>query len=183
MEIISKCEAAKRWKLSKSAVSKYCLLGMPVRSDGRLDWPAVDEWRSRYVGFEPTAPVMAREAAKAQRGKAVNRSGDETVEEARQRGRWEMHQALIGPAAMERTVKVLLKLGFTPKHALQAAFWFYLSPSECDDVTERDLDGQGEIFEPDWLTMLPTGKPLDVERVTVAVELAMTKLFNPEQLA
>lgn len=84
---------------------------------------------------------------------------------------------------MERTVKVLRKLGFTPKHALQAAYWFYLSPAECDDTNERDLDGPGAIFEPDWNTMLPADKPLDVERVTVCIEMAATELFHPELIA
>jgi hypothetical protein len=48
IEIITKAEAARRWGISAQAVSNYPSKGMPVRADGRLEWPAVDEWRKHY---------------------------------------------------------------------------------------------------------------------------------------
>jgi hypothetical protein len=45
-EIVTKAEAARRWGVSRTAVSKYVAKGMPVRSDGCLDWPLVDVFRN-----------------------------------------------------------------------------------------------------------------------------------------
>jgi hypothetical protein len=78
-------------------------------------------------------------------------------QEARQQGRWEIHQAVVGPAAMERTLKVLLKLGLSKKHAFYAAYWIYMSPIYAD-MSERDMDGPGSIEEPDWTKLLLTDK-------------------------
>ena len=157
-ETISKAEAARRWGLSKAAVTKYVHKGMPVRDDGRLDWWGVDSWRKRYVGEEPSSPRFARTQAKPNRVTPRAPGPEEqATEDARQIGRWEVHRALTGPAAMERTIKVLLRLGLTPKHAFYAAFWLYLSLSESDDSTELDFSGPGAILEPDWKKLFPRG--------------------------
>ncbi len=177
-EVISKAEAARRWGVSKAAITKYVHKGMPVLSDGKLDWAVASKWRKMYCGFEPIAPKMAREEARARREKPVNEGADDDVTLANQVGRWDALRALVGPAAMARTMKVLLELGFTPKHAVQAAFWFYMSPAECIDITEEDLNGPGEIFEPDWKTLLPAGKPFNVEQAMERVEAAMAELFS-----
>jgi hypothetical protein len=180
-EVISKSEAARRWKVSKAAVTKYVHAGLPERSDGRLDWPLVDSWRTQHVGEEPTSPRLAREGAKPHREIPIGQTAaDQALEVAGQAGRWAVHQALVGPAALERTLKVLLRLGFTPNHAFQAAYWSYLSPIYCDAMTERDLNGPGEIQEPDWKATLPAGKLFDMERAAGRVEVAMTELFSPE---
>ena len=48
-EAISKSEASRRWKIRPSMVTKYLTRGMPVRPDGRLDWPTVDDWRKQHI--------------------------------------------------------------------------------------------------------------------------------------
>src|ERR1035437_1008267 len=162
-EIITKAEAARRWGVSKSAVSKYVHAGVPVRDDGGLDWPDVDSWRKRYVGEDPPGPRAAREA-KAQRAAPIEQiSEDEALEDARQKGRWEICQALLGPAATERTLTILHRLGFSKKHAFYVAFWNYIAPVFSTDVRERDLDELGSIQEPDWEKVLLGGQAVNWE--------------------
>jgi hypothetical protein len=189
-EVVSKAEAARRWNLSKSAISKYCAKGMPVRDDGRLDWPVVASWRTRYVGFEPLSPKAAREA-KAQRATPVEQTAEaEALEEARQEGRWAMLYALAGPEATERALKVMLRLGFTPKHALQGALWAYFAIVYANP-NERDCAGpgggipEGGLPEPDWEKLLPaTKRRLDPDAIGEHVCEVADELFSPaEQIA
>jgi hypothetical protein len=62
LEVISKAEAARRWGVSKAAVTKYVAKGMPVREDGRLDWPAVDHFRRSYNVPERSGNFASRAA-------------------------------------------------------------------------------------------------------------------------
>lgn len=64
-EVISKSEAARRWSISPPAVAKYVSKGMPVRTDGRLDWSAVDAWRRGYNVPERSGSHKARERSRA----------------------------------------------------------------------------------------------------------------------
>src|SRR5579884_3876204 len=48
-ELVSKSEAARRWAISPSLVTRYLSRGMPVRADGRLEWATVDAWRRQNV--------------------------------------------------------------------------------------------------------------------------------------
>jgi hypothetical protein len=61
-EIISKAEASRRWGVSKAAVTKYVAKGMPVRADGRLDWPGVDIFRRSFNVPERSGNFASRAA-------------------------------------------------------------------------------------------------------------------------
>lgn len=176
-EIVTKAEAARRWGLSKAAVTKYAHQGLPTRSDGKLNWPDVDRWRQRFVGCEPLAPAMAREAAKA-----VNQNAEEqAVETAMQAGRWAIVQALGNQAATARTIKVLIALGLSKRHAFYAAYWNYLGCTYADDITELDMDGAGRIDEPDWQKLFPDDKQkIDFEDLGDRLNSAFGEIFNPE---
>lgn len=65
MEVVSKAEAARRWELTRAAITKYVAKGMPVREDGQLDWETVDEWRRTYNAPERSGSFAARAAASA----------------------------------------------------------------------------------------------------------------------
>jgi hypothetical protein len=60
LEAISKSESARRWSVSPAAVQKYIAKGMPVREDGKLDWPAVDVWRQRSSAPSKSGSWKAR---------------------------------------------------------------------------------------------------------------------------
>jgi hypothetical protein len=64
MEQISKSEAARRWKISSSMVTKYIRdEGCPVRDDGRLDWELVDRWRKDNVLSHRSGSYKSRKRA------------------------------------------------------------------------------------------------------------------------
>ena len=48
-ERISKAEAARRFEISKTMISKYLSRGMPMTEDGKIPWLAAQQWRAESI--------------------------------------------------------------------------------------------------------------------------------------
>lgn len=61
MKTISKSEAANRWGIKPSMVTKYIAKGMPVTQTGRLVWPEVERWRKANIDPARSGSYQARQ--------------------------------------------------------------------------------------------------------------------------
>jgi hypothetical protein len=83
-EIVAKSEAAKRWGVVPAAVTKYIGKGLPVRADGKLDWPAADAWRHnnnlphRSGSFKSRVAIIRDAALDRDRRRVAAESGAAT---------------------------------------------------------------------------------------------------------
>jgi hypothetical protein len=63
-EVVTKSEAARRWKVSPAAVTKYLRKGMPALEGGRIDWAAAKAWRAQCNVPTRSGSYKARDRAK-----------------------------------------------------------------------------------------------------------------------
>ena len=159
-EIISKAEASRRWGVSKAAVTKYVAKGMPVRADGRLDWPEVDIFRKSYNIPErsgnfasraaesepeiavPSAPAAIPVPAKPNQPEDNVRTDDGTRAEASRQLEWQRVRSLQLKVDREEGRLVALDQinAFVAGMILKARDELTRIPMEVRDVLAQESD-------------------------------------------
>ncbi len=61
MKTILKSEAARRWKIVPSMVTRYVRMGMPVTSGGKINWKEAQAWRMRSICSSRSGSFKARQ--------------------------------------------------------------------------------------------------------------------------
>lgn len=74
MKTISKTEAAKRFGVAPSMVTKYISRGMPVTSTGTINWAAAQRWRKQFISPMRSGSFNARQ--RKARGTELLREAD-----------------------------------------------------------------------------------------------------------
>jgi hypothetical protein len=127
-EVISKSEAARRWGVSPASVAKYIKRGMPVRSDRKLNWSAVDAWRRDSNTPEHSGSFHARHRRNPATVPPMPVPPDEPLTTAA-----EVLNHLHGPG-MVRLVEIAKALGLKPAQQVAAVHiacaWIFASVGE-----------------------------------------------------
>jgi len=79
---ISRAEAGRRFGVSSMMVSKYCnAMGAPSREDGKVPWPAIKEWRERYIVPERSGSWAHRQRTREEAGERAGHGVGERGEQ------------------------------------------------------------------------------------------------------